>query len=145
MIATMEKTLLTAFPLMVIPFALYNIATLGFIGLGGADWLAREVTRLEMVSGAVWTMSFGDLLIVVALALLFVEIVKATRVSRIQIVDHLLSLVVFLVFLIEFLLFRSAATDIFFILMAIAFVDVVAGFVVALKSASRDVSIGLGT
>jgi hypothetical protein len=55
----------------------------------------------------------------------------------------MLSLLVFVVFLVEFLLFASAATDVFFILMAIALIDVVAGFAVALNAASRDVSIGL--
>ena len=44
---------------------------------------------------------------------------------------------------IEFLLVANAATDIFFILMAIAFIDVIAGFSVSIRSAGRDVSIGL--
>lgn len=136
--------MLTAFPLMIVPFVLYNIAMFGIVGFGGPEWLASEVASLQMVSGAVWTLSFGDLIIVIALVMLFAEIVKATRTGPFQIVDHLLSLVVFLVFLIEFLLFQSAATDVFFILTAIAFVDVAAGFTVALRSASRDVSIGLG-
>jgi hypothetical protein len=132
-----------AFPLMIVPFALYNVAMFGFIGLGGPEWLDSRIAEVTMVSGAVWTLSFGDLLIVLALVLLFVEILKATRVGPLRIFDHMLSLLVFVVFLVEFLLFASAATDVFFILMAIALIDVVAGFAVALNAASRDVSIGL--
>ncbi|WP_099867481.1 hypothetical protein [Pararhizobium haloflavum] len=135
--------MLAALPLMIVPFAFYNIAMFGFIGLGGPQWLERQIVSLEMISGAVWTMSFGDLIIVIALAMLFIEILKATRGGRFQIFDHLMSLLVFVVFLVEFLLFQSAATDVFFILMAIAFIDVIAGFAVALRSAQRDVSIGL--
>jgi hypothetical protein len=135
--------MLAALPLMIVPFALYNVAMFGFIGLGGPEWLDGRIAQVTMVSGAAWTLSFGDLLIVLALALLFVEILKATRPGPFRPFDHMLSLLVFVVFLVEFLLFASAATDVFFILMAIAFVDVVAGFAVALNAASRDVSIGL--
>jgi len=38
---------------------------------------------------------------------------------------------------------QGAATQIFFILMLISLVDVIAGFTVSIKSASRDVAIGL--
>jgi len=88
-------------------------------------------------------MSMGDLMIVIALVLLFVEILKATRISSKALMDHLLSMVLFIVFLVEFLLVAGAATQIFFILMAISFIDVIAGFTVSVKSAGRDVSIGL--
>lgn len=135
--------MLAALPLMIVPFVLYNVAMFGFIGLGGPQWLDNRIAEVTMVSGAVWTLSFGDLLILLALVLLFVEILKATRPGPFRLFDHMLSLLVFVVFLVEFLLFASAATDVYFILMAIAFVDVVAGFAVALNAASRDVSIGL--
>lgn len=135
--------MLSALPLMIVPLALYNIAMFGFIGLGGPEWLGREIASLQMMSGATWAMSVGSLLIVIALVLLFFEILKASIRNRFQVVDHLLSLLIFIVFLIEFLLIERAATDVFFILMAIAFVDVVAGFSVSIRTASRDVSIGL--
>jgi NADH:ubiquinone oxidoreductase subunit 3 (subunit A) len=57
--------------------------------------------------------------------------------------DHLLSMILFIVFLIEFLLLAPAATQLFFILMTISFIDVIAGFAVSMRSAGRDVSIGL--
>ncbi len=55
----------------------------------------------------------------------------------------MLSLVVFILFLVEFLLVQGAATQIFFILMTIAFLDVIGGFVISIRTAGRDVSIGL--
>jgi hypothetical protein len=54
----------------------------------------------------------------------------------------LLSTFVFIAFLIEFLLVQAAANSVFFILMAITFVDVIAGFSVSIRSATRDVSVG---
>ena len=95
-----------------------------------------------MMSGGVFSMTLGMLMIVIALLLFFVEIVKATRTSNASILDHLLSTFVFVAFLVEFLLVRGAATSVFFTLMVITLIDVLAGFSVSLRAASRDVTIG---
>ncbi|HEV7306048.1 hypothetical protein [Ensifer sp.] len=133
--------MLAAIPLLILPFAIYNLAMIGMFG--GLSGLNAEMVSLSMLSGATWTMRFGDLLIVGALLLLFVELLKATRTSSRALMDHLLSMVLFIVFLIEFLLLAPAATQLFFILMTISFIDVIAGFAVSMRSAGRDVSIGL--
>ncbi|MGV8937516.1 MAG: hypothetical protein ACOH2J_10365 [Allorhizobium sp.] len=135
--------MIAAVPLMIIPFILYNLAMLGLMGNGGILALGSVVTSLSMLSGAVWTLSVGDMFILVALGLLFFEILKATRLGSGPLINHMLSMVVFIAFLVEFLLVRDAATQIFFILMTITFIDVVCGFAVSIKSAGRDVSIGL--
>ncbi|HEV7318491.1 MAG TPA: hypothetical protein VGO04_07770 [Ensifer sp.] len=133
--------MLAAIPLLILPFALYNLAMIGMFG--GTAGLNAEMLSLSMLSGATWTMRFSDLLIVVALMLLFVELLKATRTSSRALMDHLLSMVLFIAFLVEFLLLAPAATQLFFILMTISFIDVIAGFAVSMRSAGRDVSIGL--
>ena len=134
---------MAAIPLMLIPFILYNLAMVGAFGGGGTASLETIVTSVHMMSGATWTMSLGDLFIVIALVILFLEIFKATRRSSLALIDHLFSMALFVVFLVEFLLVQGAATQIFFILMLISLVDVIAGFTVSIKSASRDVAIGL--
>ncbi|UVC08416.1 hypothetical protein IHQ71_25250 [Rhizobium sp. TH2] len=134
---------MAAIPLMLIPFILYNLAMVGAFGGGGTAALETIVTSVNMMSGATWTMSLGDLFIVIALIILFLEIFKATRRSSVALLDHLFSMALFVVFLVEFLLVQGAATQIFFILMLISLVDVIAGFTVSIKSASRDVAIGL--
>ena len=131
-----------AIPLMIVPLIVYNLVMIGLIG-GGVAGLDMTITSMSMMSGAVWTMSLGDLLIVVGLVLLFIEVLKATRTGSWSVIDHMLSMFVFVAFLVEFLLVRDAATQVFFILMVIALVDVIAGFSVAIRSAGRDVSIGL--
>ncbi|MEW7007968.1 hypothetical protein [Lentilitoribacter sp. EG35] len=133
--------MLLAIPLMLIPFILYNVVMLGpGAGIGG---LENQVMELSMLSGANWIVNVGDLFILIALVLLFIEILKSTRTGPFSVLDHMLSMFVFIAFLVEFLLVKGAATQIFFVLMAISFIDVIAGFSVSIKSAGRDVSIGL--
>lgn len=134
--------MIAAFPLMIIPFVLYNLAMLGLMGSGGILSLHNDVIVMSMISGAMWSMALGDLFIVVALALLFFEILKATR-NLGSLGNHMLSMLVFIAYLVEFLLVRDAATQVFFILMTTAFVDVIGGFAISIRTAGRDVSIGL--
>jgi len=47
---------------------------------------------------------------------------------------------VFVAFLVEFLLVGAASSSVFFLLMVMSLIDVVAGFTVSITSASRDVS-----
>ncbi len=133
--------MLTMVPLLIIPFLLYNLGLAGIFGSGpnGDPW-ATELFSLNMMSGGVISMTLGILVIVIALVLFFVEIVKSTRTSNASIVDHLLSTFVFVAFLVEFLMVRGAAHPVFFTLMIITLIDVLAGFSVSLRSAGRDVN-----
>jgi hypothetical protein len=56
------------------------------------------------------------------------------------VLDHLFSTIVFIAFLVEFLIVPGASTSIFFLLMIMALIDVMAGFSVSIRSAGRDVS-----
>ena len=87
-------------------------------------------------------MSAGDVFIVVSLVLLFGEILKATRFGSASVIDHMLSTAVFVICLVEFLLVGFAATSVFFILMVMALIDVIAGFSVSIRAAARDVQFG---
>jgi hypothetical protein len=128
-------------PLLIIPFLLYNLGLAGLFGGTASDPFSTEIFSLTMMSGGVWTMSVGDLLIVIALVLLFVEMMKSTRSSNASIVDHLLSTFVFVAFLVEFLLVRGAAHPVFFTLMVITLIDVLAGFSVTIRTAGRDLNV----
>jgi hypothetical protein len=134
--------MLASIPLLIIPFILYNLGLAGMLGAGpnGDPW-TRELLSFAMMSGGTFSMTNGIALIVIALVLLFVEIVKATRTSNASVIDHLLSTFVFVAFLVEFLLVKDAAHPVFFTLMVIALVDVLAGFAVSLRSAGRDLNL----
>jgi hypothetical protein len=129
-------------PLLIIPFLLYNFGLAGLFGDTGGDPFAAEAFSVTMMSGGVWTMSAGDLLIVLALVLLLVEIIKSTRKSNKSIIDHVLSAFVFVAFLVEFLLVPGAAHPLFFTLMVITLIDALAGFSVSIRSAGRDLNTG---
>lgn len=132
--------MLSAIPLLIVPFILYNLGLTFALGAGETDIWGRELFTLNMMSGGQWTMTLGDALVVVTLVLLFVEIVKATRTTNTSIVDHLLSTFVLIAYLVEFLMVRGAAHHIFFTLMVVTLVDVLAGFSVSLRAAGRDVN-----
>ena len=77
-----------------------------------------------------------------SIVLLFFEILKSTRTGRSSILEHMLSVGVFVLFLIEFLLVGAAASSVFFILMLMSIIDVIGGFTVSITSAGRDVNMG---
>ncbi len=55
--------------------------------------------------------------------------------------DHILAMALFIVMLVEFLLVPRAATSTFFLLMTIALVDVLAGFIIGMRSLRRQIEI----
>ncbi len=128
---------LLGFPLLLIPFAIYNI--IAFL-MPGVSWTGA-LTTVHMVSGGDWSMSAGDILIALTILLLFGEMMKATRIGIRTVIDHALSLVLFLAMLVEFLLVKQVATATFFLLLVISFVDVLGGFAVTLRSAQRDLTV----
>jgi hypothetical protein len=125
------------FPLLLIPFAIYNI--IAFL-MQGVSWTGTIAT-VRMVSDADWTMSAGDILVASAIVLLCGEIIKSTRIGLRTVVDHALSLILFLGMFIEFLLVKQAATATFFLLLVVSFIDVLGGFAVTLRSAQRDLTV----
>jgi hypothetical protein len=126
-------------PLLLIPFLAYNFFAFLFMG-GSPDGWATQLLSIPMVSGVSWALTAGDLLLVLGLVCLFFEILKSTNTGRASVVEHMLSTLVFVLFLVEFLLLGAAASSVFFILMMMAIFDVVAGFTVSITSAGRDVT-----
>ena len=124
------------FPLLLIPFAIYNMIAF----LTGVSWTA-PVTTVHMMSGADWILTWEDILIAFAIFLLWIEMIKATRMGMRSVMDHILAMILFIVMLVEFLLVPQAATSTFFLLMAIALVDVLAGFIVGMRSATRQIEV----
>ena len=74
--------------------------------------------------------------------MLFAELVKATYTSSVSLVDHGLSMMVFVACIVEFLVVNQAATSVFFLVMVASLIDVVAGFTIGIRVARRDLSIG---
>ncbi len=121
-------------PLLAVAVVIYNVVA----------WLvaapAGALFSMTLPSGALWGVSANDLVVVLALGLLFVELAKSTRTSNTSIVDHGLSVVVFAVCMVEFIAVGFAGTSTFFILLMMTLMDVIAGFMVTITGARRDVN-----
>jgi len=138
----------TVIPLLIIPILIYNV-----IAWGGAKFSSAEQVRarmdtefmsIPMASDAVWVITPGHGLIVLALCMLFFELLKSTGIGRAAVMNHAFSMVLFIVCLVEFLMFPAFATSIFFIIMLMALMDTMAGFMVTIASARRDIAVGDG-
>jgi hypothetical protein len=132
-----------AIPLLAIPVLLYNLIAL--FSMGGVDAAtdAEMVLRqawftIPMASGAQWTVGLGDVLILIALIMLFFELLKSTTSRRTAIINHSLSMILFIVCLVEFLLLREFATSTFFLISMMTLLDVLAGFIVTIVTARKD-------
>ncbi len=127
------------FPLLLIPFAIYNIVAFVFF-LSPDGWAAQAIA-VHMASGQLWSLSWSDILLALSILLLCVEIVKSTQIGLRTIIDHVLALLLFIVMLIEFLLVKSAASSTFFLLLIVSLVDVTAGFIIGIRSSQRQVEV----
>ncbi len=125
------------FPLLLIPFAIYNIVAFLTPGVG---WTS-PLTTVHMMSGRDWVLNLEDIIVALAIILLAVEITKATRIGLRTIIDHVLAMALFIAMLIEFLLVQQAGTSTFFLLTMISLVDVLVGFTVTVRTSQRQVEI----
>jgi len=123
-----------SFPFLVIPIAIYNL--IAFL-TPGVQW-TDAVTTFRLFSGAEWKLTFGDLLVMLALFMLFVEILKATRGSTKSVVDHMLSTLVFVWAAVEFLVLPQAANSTFAILTMICLIEMMSAMWVMIRSIRRQ-------
>jgi len=119
-------------PLLIISFAIYNI--LAFL-MPGFVW-TDEIAHFRMKSDGEWGLTAGDIMVAVSILILAVEMMRAGRAGR-SIVDHILSMLLFVGMMAEFLLVKEAASTTFFFLLLISFVDVTGGFAMGIRRAHR--------
>ena len=125
------------FPLLLIPFAIYNIIAFLTPGVG---W-TTPVTTIHMMSGQDWVLTWEDLLLAFTILLLAFEILKSMRMGMRSIVDHILAMALFIAMLVEFVLVPQAGTSTFFLLTMIGLVDVLGGFIISVRSSQRRVEV----
>lgn len=138
----------TVFPLLIIPVAVYNIIAWGGATFSTADAVRErmdaEFMSITMASGADWSITPGHAMIAISLCLLFFELLKSTGFGRAAIMNHAFSMVLFIICLVEFLMFNAFATSVFFLIMLMCLLDVMAGFMVTIASARRDIGVAEG-
>lgn len=129
---------LVSIPLPAVLLVIYNII---MISGGAGARLAHPLFSIGLPSGASWAVTASDLLIMLGVVLLYFELIKSTRPSAASMVDHLLSLTVFAVYLVQFFVVTGCGNSTFLILGLIALIDVAAGFTIAVVAARRDLAI----
>jgi hypothetical protein len=129
---------LLAFPWLFVSFGLYNaIAFAKGNPASPQEPFNETLASFEMLSGAVWQVSTGDVLIALTLMFLFIESLRATVDKPLSTLDRMLSLVLFVLCLVEFTVRREAATSVFFLITLMTFVDVVGGLWLHVRAARR--------
>lgn len=123
---------------MVPLFAFVLIAYNLLIFLAGEQSMTNVLFTIPLISGEQWTLALGELFLAAGVVVLYLEMVKATRTTSAAVLDHTLSMVVFVIFLIEFLVVPRAGTSTFLILALMSLFDVVAGFTITIAAARRD-------
>jgi hypothetical protein len=137
--------MILSLPWLVVAIILYNLIAFASSwpaspaeGATAVNVFNDSLLSVRMISGEVWTLTVGDLVVIITLILLFIELIKATRTGGNSIVDHALSMILFIVCIIEFLTVDRAATSTFFIILFVTLIDVVAGFSITIRGARRD-------
>lgn len=159
--------ILTAVPLLIVIILIYNVLAFGVLAFGhknapeGVDcaapssalvktWCAEstaqkamdtQVFSITMVSKEQWTVSVSDLILVIALVFLFVEIIRATNIRTAAVTNNALSMFVFVLALIEFLIVPGFSTSTFFLIVVMTLIDTIAGFIIGMISARRDIGL----
>lgn len=135
----------TVIPLLAVPVAIYNVIAFSGSTFATADAvrerLDTDFQTVEMASGALWHITPGHALIALSLLMLFFELLKSTGFGRAAVMNHAFSMVLFIICLVEFLMFPAFATSVFFLVMLMTLLDVMAGFMVTIASARRDFSV----
>jgi hypothetical protein len=117
-------------------FVLVNL----FILIGKSDLMTNTLFHITLVSKALWVLVVGDIFVILGLICLTVQVFKATRTSSAEIVDHIISTLIFILYLIEFIVVRGAGTSTFFILMLMSLLALIAGFTITISTARRDIT-----
>jgi hypothetical protein len=149
------RFLFGVFPLLTIPVIIYNLMAFGFrprptdadpnVMTTMTDQINSVVLNVPMVAqDAIWQVTSGDILVLLSMGFFFVEVLKSTSTGSASITNHAVSMGLFIVCLIEFLLLKNFATSPFFFLTIMCLLDVLAGIVVTIMAARRDFAVGDG-
>ncbi|MCW5713387.1 MAG: hypothetical protein KIT43_02555 [Bauldia sp.] len=130
--------MLRNFPFTIVPLVIFNLVIL----FTEATVWDNEILKLPLFSGQDWPLRVGDLMVIVGLLALMGEVFRATSMAKSAVTNHLLSIIVLIVYVIEFVVVGDAANSTFFILTIVALIDVLTGVVVTLRLATRDIAFG---
>ena len=123
-------------PFTLIPLVIYVIAAIflydhsNYIVEPGATALhpfwSEAVIGVQLVSGQNWALSYGDLLISIAVVFLLLSVLRSASTRSTTILGNMVMVLVLCVYIVLFLAVGFAGTSTFFILTIVALVDTLA-------------------
>jgi hypothetical protein len=122
-----------AFPLLLIPFALYNMIAF-LLNMPFTDTLFS----IPLVADRRLPVTTGDVLLAIAMLLIYVEVLKVTRVSK-TVMDHLLSIILFAAMVAELVLVPRVTTPTLLLMAVLSFVDVIIGLSVRGRTKQSEI------
>lgn len=131
-------------PLSLIPLVLYGVGAFFAWDFGDTTAVADAAASLwdgtffsiHLVSGEVFPVTVANGLVALAGVTLFLSITR-TAFGTFSVLANMLAVIVLGLYVVMFLVAAPAATDTFFTLMVLAFVDTIAGIAVAMTRRSR--------
>ena len=124
------------FPLLIIPFAIYNM--IAFL-MQDVSWNAQlYFMPVALKSGDAWTGTLSDAFLAFSLLMLMFEFIKSARHGK-SLVEHFLSLLLAGGTAAEFWMLPRFGNSIFLLFVVICFVDLFAGLAASLRRARRAV------
>ncbi|WP_376986387.1 hypothetical protein [Bosea sp. R86505] len=133
----MGDEMLRFFPFMVLAVGAYGLT----VAVSGVA-LTTEVAAFHLPSATRFSLTVSELLLALSTIVLFFEIMNATSAKSSSILNHGLSMLVFIACFIGFLLVPGFGTGTFLIITLMALVDVVAGYSISILTARRDMTFG---
>lgn len=138
---TTGSVFLDIIPLLALPMLFYNVVVIsGMAGSGDqvAAWMVAPAITVPMFSGSVLSLSVSDIILFVAMPLMFFEIIKSARTDSLSVMNHTISTLTLVVAVVEFVAIKGFSTAVFALLVVMQLVDVIAGFTVTIAAARRD-------
>jgi hypothetical protein len=109
-----------------------------FIGAAAGVPLARQLFALPLPSGATLAIAFGDIVLMLGLILFFVELLLSTKPTQSALINHGLSMALFVACILLLLLVPSCGTATFVLLTLLTLIDVISGYSISIITARRD-------
>jgi len=131
-----DGSMFNVFPLMIVPVIIYSVVVMFM----GGD-LTSPIFAVPMSSGQL-DLSQGDILVILGMFFLFIELVKAAGSGTATIINHAASMLVFVIAFGLFLLSEGFGTATFFLIALMTLMDTVAGFIITIVAARRDLAVG---
>ncbi len=117
---------------------LYGGSVFGSGPFAMEPFLRGSLWTITLSSGDPWVMTNGDVFVIVGLFMLGIEGLKSTATGKTSMINHMLSMLVFIAAFVLFLLVKGFGTTTFFMLAVMALIDTMVGMLTSIVTARRD-------